>query len=379
MLRLLSRLVWRYAEIVADSPSPEMVLALAQHDEGATPSRIPEARVVRLAMPLAALAVLGMLASCARHDEQPSLANTAPVRVDGSSTVYLVSMAVAEELGRRQGLTAHVEESGTTGGFRKFCRGAIDVTGASRPIQRDEIDACKAAGVDFIELPIGYDGLAVVVNVRNEWVDRLTVAELRTMWAPEATNKVTSWHQIRDSFPDRPLHLFGAGGDSGTFDYFTQAIVGTQRASRTDYTGSEDDTVLVNGVAADDTALGYFGLAYVSHNTSELKLVPIDGGAGPIAPSKQTVANGSYQPLSRPLFIYVSAAAVRRPEVDRFVSFYLSAAHELAAEVGYVALPTNAGQLAQARYEARRTGSMFAGGAPTIGVTVEKLLEAQER
>lgn len=307
---------------------------------------------------------------------------TAPVRVDGSSTVYLVSKAVGEEVTQQGQAVVTVRQSGTTGGFKKLCAGDIDVSGASRPIQRAEIEMCKNNGIDFLELPIGYDGLAVAVSTNNTWVDALTTDELRRMWAPESAGKITSWRQIRASFPDRPLHLWGPGGDSGTFDYFTQAIVGVQRASRGDYHDSEDDTVLVDGIARDDFALGYLGYAYVMRNHDRLRAVPIDdgnprNGDGAIAPSARTVANGTYQPLSRPIFIYVSTAALARPEVARFVAFYLKVARELSAEIGYVALPLRADQLARERFEARRTGTLFGGGAPVIGVTMEKLLDAQ--
>ncbi len=309
--------------------------------------------------------------------------NATPVRVDGSSTVYLVSKIVSDEATKQGLVAAKVDESGTTGGFKKFCAGRIDISGASRPIQQSEMDACKAAGIDFIEVPIGYDGLAIVVNATNTWVDHLTVAELKRMWEPAAKGVITSWKKVRDSFPDRPLHLFGPGDQSGTFDYFTQAIVGTQRASRTDYTGSEDDAVLVQGVADDENALGYFGIAYL-RNQPKLRAVPIDdgdatNGDGPIAPSVQTVSNGTYQPLSRPIFIYVSVKALARPEVDQFVTYYLKAARELSAEVGYVPLPLHTDQLAQERYKARRTGTMFEGKAPSVGVTMEKLLDVEQR
>jgi phosphate transport system substrate-binding protein len=257
------------------------------------------------------------------HEARPAIGP--PVRVDGSSTVYLVSKAVAEEVEKQGTATAVVSESGTTAGFKKLCAGQIDVSGASRPIERIEIDACGKAGIAFIELPIGYDGLAIVVNGRNTWIDHLTTNEPRRMWSPEATSTITTWKQVRATFPDRPMHLFGPGKDSGTFDYFTQAIVGTQRASRTDYTASEDDMVLVRGILDDESALGYFGYAYVVRNRDKLLAVPIDDGTkdngdGPIAPSPVTIANGTYQPLSRPIFIYVSTTALARPEVDRFVA-----------------------------------------------------------
>jgi phosphate transport system substrate-binding protein len=322
-----------------------------------------------------------IVSACTRRPEpEAKAAIGTPVRVDGSSTVYLVSKAVAEEVGR-QGVVATVKESGTTGGFRKFCAGETDVSGASRPIEQSEMDACRKAGIDFIELPIGYDGLAVAVNEHNTWVDHLTVDELKKIWSPEAQGLVMSWRNVRPSFPNRPLHLFGPGHDSGTFDYFTQAIVGKQRASRSDYTSSEDDTVLVRGVKDDENALSYFGYAYVARNPG-LRAIPVDDGIktngdGPIAPSRATVEGGSYQPLSRPMFIYVSTAALQRPEVESFISFYLQVAHELSSEVGYFPLRSHADELAKERFKTRKSGSMFAGGTPAIGMTMEKLLEAQ--
>lgn len=326
-----------------------------------------------------------LLASCGKKDtsDPPAATKGDPVRVDGSSTVYLVSKIVSEEAAKQGIASATVSESGTTGGFKKFCAGEIDVAGASRPIQQSEINECKATNIDFVELPIGYDGLAIVVNEKNTWAEYLTVAELKRMWEPAAKDTITTWKQVRDTFPDRPLHLFGPGTQSGTFDYFTQAIVGTQRASRTDYTSNEDDAALVRGVADDENALGYFGVAYL-RNQPKLRALPInDGddsnGAGPVAPSAETVTKGTYQPLSRPIFIYVSMKSIGRPEVDRFVTYYLSAVRELGAEVGYYALPQRTGQLVQDRYKSRRTGTMFEGKAPSVGVTMDKLLDVEQR
>jgi phosphate transport system substrate-binding protein len=331
----------------------------------------------------ACLSLVLLLCGCSKHEEEAPPPKAAPVRVDGSSTVYLISKIVSEEAAKQGIVTATVNESGTTGGFKKFCAGEIDISGASRPIQQAEIDACKAAGINFIELPIGYDGLAIVVNAKNTWADHLTIEELKRMWEPGAKGTVTSWKQIRDAFPNRPLHLLGPDDQSGTFDYFTQAVVGTQHASRTDYTSNADDTALVRGVADDENALGYFGFAYL-RDQPKLRAVPIDdgdvsNGSGAVAPSAVTVANGTYQPLSRPIFIYVSVKASSRPEVDRFVTFYLQAARELSAEVGYISLPLHTTQLAVDRYKARRVGTMFAGNAPSIGVTMEKLLEVEQR
>jgi phosphate transport system substrate-binding protein len=301
------------------------------------------------------------------------------VKVDGSSTVFPISEAVAEEF-RSKG-DATVAASGTGGGFKKFCRGELDVTGASRPIKQSEADECKSAGIEFIELPVAYDGLAVVVNTKNDWVDHLTVAELKKMWEPEAQDKVGNWSQIRDGFPDKKLVLFGAGTDSGTYDYFTQAIVGKEHSSRGDYTSSEDDNTLVQGVAGDANAIGFFGFAYYVENKDKLKIVPIedgkdDNGKGPIAPSLESVADGTYQPLSRPIFIYVSVKALDKPAVQSFASFYVDQAAKLSGEVGYIPLPAKAYELVKQRLDAKKTGSAFAGGSQ-IGVTIEKLLESE--
>ena len=301
------------------------------------------------------------------------------VKVDGSSTVFPISEAVAEEF-RGKG-DATVAASGTGGGFKKFCRGELDITGASRPIKESEAADCKSSGIEFIELPVAYDGLAVVVNTKNDWVDHLTVAELKKMWEPEAQGKISNWSQIRDGFPDRKLVLFGPGTDSGTYDYFTQATVGKEHSSRGDFTSSEDDNILVQGVAGDANAIGFFGFAYYTENKDRLKLVPIedgndDNGKGPIAPSLETVADGTYQPLSRPIFIYVSTKSLEKGSVASFVEFYLEQAKLLAAEVGYIPLPDRAYELVEKRLDARTTGSAFGGGSQ-IGMTIEKLLESE--
>jgi phosphate transport system substrate-binding protein len=303
------------------------------------------------------------------------------VKIDGPSTVLPLSQAVGEEFHNAGKGDVVVGQSGTGGGLQKFCRGELDVTGASRPIKTSEADACKAAGIGFIELPVAYDGLAVVVSKKNTWVDHLTVAELKTMWAPESQGKVSKWKQVRPSFPDKELKLFGAGTDSGTFDYFTAAINGKEKASRGDYTSSEDDNVLVQGVAGADGGLAYFGMAYYVENQDSLKIVPIDdgkdeNGKGPVAPSEQTVRDGTYQPLSRPLFVYVSTKAIERPVVAAFAAFYVDNAAKLAKEVGYVPLPDKVIELTRGRLTAKKTGSVFAGGSQ-VGMTLEKLLESE--
>ncbi len=304
------------------------------------------------------------------------------VKIDGSSTVFLISQAVAEEMVRAGTAQVTVGSSGTGGGFKKFCRGELDITGASRPIKATEAAECKSGGVEWIELPVAYDGIAVVVHPSNTWVDHLTVDELKKIWAPEGQGSVTRWSQVRDGFPDKPLRLFGAGVDSGTYDYFTAAIVGKEHSSRGDYTQSEDDNTLVTGVAGDQGALGFFGYAYYAENKTKLKVVPIedgkpDNGAGPVAPSPQSIVDGTYQPLARPIFIYASVAATKRPEVDKVVSFYLDQAATLSPAVGYVALPPDVAELAKKRYVARKTGSVFGGGSK-VGVTLQQLLSSEQ-
>ncbi len=302
----------------------------------------------------------------------------AVIQIDGSSTVFPISQAVAEEFQKAKGGRVTVGLSGTGGGFKKFCRGEIAISDASRPIKDEEQQACKSAGIDFIELPVAYDGLAVMVHPSNDWVDHMTVGELKKIWAPEAQGKIMTWNQVRQGWPNKPLHLFGAGVDSGTYDYFTQAIVGKEHASRGDFTSSEDDNVLVQGISSDPAALGFFGYAYYQESKDKLKLVPIDdgkdaNGKGPITPSPETVENGTYQPLSRPIFIYVSSKALARPEVKAFVEYYLSSeGAALVREVGYIALPEKAYELARKRFAEGKTGSVFHGSK--VGVTVEELL-----
>jgi len=299
------------------------------------------------------------------------------IKLDGSSTVFPISQAVAGEFQKEKGGKVTVGISGTGGGFKKFCRGETAISDASRPIKDAEVEQCKAGGIDFIELPIAYDGLAIVVHKNNKWVDSMTPAELKTMWAPESQDKVKKWSQVRKGWPDKEFHLFGPGVDSGTYDYFTEAINGKEHASRGDFTSSEDDNVLVQGVSSDENALGFFGLAYYVENQDKLKLVPLDdgkddNGKGPIAPSQETVANGTYQPLSRPIFIYVNTKAIARPEVTAFVNYYIDKGPALVKEVGYIPLPDTAYKLVSKRFADKKTGSVFHGSK--VGVTVDQLL-----
>jgi phosphate transport system substrate-binding protein len=303
------------------------------------------------------------------------------VAVDGSSTVFPISEAVAEEFSRAHSTRVTVGASGTGGGFKKFCLGEIAISGASRPIKHEELDLCSTHGVEFVELPVALDGIAVVVHADNPWVDHMTTAELAKLWAPDAQDEIERWSDIRPDWPDAEIHLFGAGVDSGTHDSYPRAIVGKEHSSRGDYTSSEDDNMLVHGIAADPLALGFFGYAYYVENKAELKLVPIDdgkadNGVGPIAPSPATVRDGTYQPLARPVFIYVARSAADKADVAAFVDFYLERAPALIEEVGYIPLPDSAYRLVRSRFAARTLGSLFGGQGSQIGVSVEDLLQA---
>lgn len=293
--------------------------------------------------------------------------------IDGSSTVFPVSQAVAEEFMKEHpGVNITVNESGTGGGMKKFTAGEIEITGASRPIDSKEIEACQTNGIEFVEIPLAFDGLSVVVNPANTWVDHLTVEELKKIWAPES--KIDNWSQVRAGFPDVPLKLFGPGTDSGTFEYFTEAIIHTKKASRADYQASEDDNVLVQGVAGEKGGLGYFGYAYFVENKDKLKLVPVEAGSGPVAPSEATIADASYQPLSRPLFLYISKKTLSTDLGKALIDYYLGdKGLTLIGDVGYVPLPTGAYDMIKARVAAKKTGSLFAAGN-WVGSKIEEVL-----
>ena len=320
---------------------------------------------------IAAVSALAASGGCKKSDRSGRIA------IDGSSTVYPITEAVAAAFQKSDKTRVTIGVSGTGGGFKKFCAGETALSGASRPIKPSEVDACKKAGIDYVELPVAYDGIAVVVHPANTWVDKLTVAELKALWEPAAKGKISRWSQVRAGWPDTKIQLFGPGVDSGTYDYFTHAIVGTEHSSRPDFIASENDNVLVQGVAGDKGALGFFGYAYYVKNKDKLKLVPVDAGKGPVIPSPETVEKGVYQPLSRPIFIYVSVAAAKRDEVTRFVDFYLKNASTLVPQVGYMALPEKAYALVAGHYAKRKIGSLFGGGGSKIGVTVEELLAGQ--
>ncbi len=290
-------------------------------------------------LPLAIMAVAAVsLAACSSTaPTTPTLSGT--IEIDGSSTVYPITEAVAEEFRKvYPQVRINVGISGTGGGFKRFVVGETQISDASRPIKDSEKEQAKSNGVEWVEMPVAYDGLSVMVNPQNTWVTSMTVAELKKLWEPNSTIK--RWNQIRPEWPDQPINLYGPGTDSGTFEYFTEAIVGTAKSSRPDYTASEDDNVLVQGIAGDRNALGYFGFAYYVENQDKLKLVAIDGGKGAVLPSKQTIENGTYAPLSRPIFIYPNKAALARPEVKEFIRFYMTEGPALVSEVGYVPMPT---------------------------------------
>jgi phosphate transport system substrate-binding protein len=327
---------------------------------------------MKLIRSAAFLAVSGLLAGAAHAQV---------VKLDGSSTVYPISEAVAEEFqkSKKGAIKVTVGISGTGGGFKKFCRGETDISNASRPILKKEMEDCAKAGIKYFEVPVAYDALTVVVNPKSP-VKQLTVAELKTMWSPDSQGKVTKWNQINPAFPDAPLKLFGAGADSGTFDYFTEAINGKSKASRGDYTASEDDNVLVQGVQRDVNAIGYFGYAYYAENASKLKAVPVvnpkTGKA--VAPSMESVIDGSYQPLARPIFIYINEASFKKPEVKEFIAFYLKEGPALTKEVKYVPLPAKAYTVAAEHLAKGKLGTVF-GGEADVGVTIEDLMAREAK
>jgi phosphate transport system substrate-binding protein len=315
----------------------------------------------------AALAVL-FVTSGAAFAQQASASFT--IQIDGSSTVFPISEAVAEGFQQQtQGrIRVAVGESGSSAGLRRFCRGEIHIADSSRPIRSSEMAACAAAGIQYVEIPVAFDGITVVVHPSNP-IRSMTVAQLRQIWAPGS--RVNNFNQVGG--PNLTMQLYGPGSASGTFEYFTEAVNGTARSSRTDYTPSEDDNVLVQGVANNSGGLAYFGLAYYEENESRLRAVSIDNGNGPVAPTQATVRNGTYAPLSRPIFIYVNAAALRRPQVQQFVQYYINNASAISERVGYVALPAAAYQTYLQRAQRRQVGTAFAGRA-VIGASIEDVV-----
>ena len=292
------------------------------------------------------------------------------ISIDGSSTVFPITEAVAEEFGilAKGNVRVTVGISGTGGGFKKFCNSEIDISDASRPVKANEVNLCADAGIEFIEIPVAIDGLTVMVHPGNDFAQCMTIDELHTVWGPDSEDKITNWNQIRDGWPDQRLDLYAPGVDSGTFDYFTETVNGESQASRGDFTASEDDNVLVQGISGDRGSLGYFGYAYYAENTNRLKSVAIDGGNGCVTPTDETINNGTYAPLSRPLFIYVRRDSAEIPHVRAFVEYFLSAeGRQLVAEVGYIPFPDDVYDLALARFHNGATGTLFGGENPKKG------------
>ncbi len=309
----------------------------------------------------------------------PSLLAAPPVvKIDGSSTVFPVTEAVAEEFqkAKKGAVNVTVGISGTGGGFKKFCRGETDLANASRPISKKEMAECAKSGVRYYEMPIAYDALTVMVNPQNAFIKSMTIAELKKIWEPAAQGKINSWKDVNPAWPDQKIKLYGAGSDSGTFDYFTEAIVGKAKSSRGDFTASEDDNVLVQGISGDKGALGYFGFAYYIENQKKLKAVAIDGGKGPVAPTPENVDNGTYQPLSRPIFIYVSEKSLDKPEIRDFIDFYMKNAPQLVKEVKYIPLPAKAYAGNLEHVAKKKLGTVF-GGQNEVGLTIEQLMKRE--
>lgn len=306
------------------------------------------------------------------------IANASPiVKIDGSSTVFPITEAVAEDfqIAKRGAVRVTVGISGTGGGFKKFCRNEIDIVNASRPITPTEMEACKKEGVQYIEMPIAFDALTVVVNPKNTWSKTITTEELKKIWEPEAQGKVTNWNQINPAWPDKKIKLYGPGADSGTFEYFTEAIVGKAKSSRGDFTASEDDNVLVQGVASDIYALGFFGFAYYIENIKKINAVAVDSGNGGVLPSAATVENNSYKPLSRPIFIYVNAQSADKPEVSEYVNFYMKNAPELVTEVKYFPLSKAVYDLNIEHLNKKKVGTVFKGSG--INIKLEEILKLE--
>lgn len=329
----------------------------------------------------AAAMVFGLASIASLATPQLAMAQSV-IKIDGSSTVFPIAEAVAEEfqISKRGKVRVTVGIAGTGGGFKRFCRGETDISNASRPILKEEMEMCRKAGVRYIELPVAYDALTVVVNTQNTWAKALTPAELRKIWEPAAQGRITRWNQVRADFPAEPLMLFGPGADSGTFDYFTEAVNGRAKASRGDYTAAEDDNILVQGVARDINGIGYFGYAYYFENKDKLKALPIINPKTnqPVTPSAETVMDGTYQPLARPIFIYVNAASLQRPEVKEFIEYYMKSSEALIREVKYVPLPQKAYAYNMEVIQKLVLGTKF-GGENKVGLTIDELMKLEAK
>ncbi len=311
----------------------------------------------------------------------PATAQTKTIAIDGSSTVFPVAEAFAEEFQKltKGQIRVTVGISGTGGGFKKFCRGETDISNGSRPILKAEIEDCKKNGIEFIELPIAFDALTVAVSPKNNFIGNcITVAQLKKIWEPAAQGKIINWSDVDPKWPNTKISLFGAGADSGTFDYFTEAINGKAKATRSDFTASEDDNVLVQGIENDANSLGYIPYAYYAPHAKQMKALAIDGGRGCIFPSTEAVQRGEYNPLGRPLFIYVSRKSADKPEVQQYIEFIMTKGSPLVAEVKYLPLPDAAYAHALKSFKDRRVGSVF-GGVPEVGLSIEELMKREAK
>lgn len=334
----------------------------------------------------------GFLAACEVKSDQvdldvaeaaPKPVVVTPILVDGSSTVHLLSEAILDLYASHLTTDIKLEVSGTGGGFKKFCTKTTHINGASRPITAPESKLCEENGVQYVELPVAYDGIALVVPKANDWLESITVAELARIWSAQSENMVHSWRQVNPKYPEQAVHLYGPGLESGTFDFFNEAILGKEAHSRGDYKSSENDHELASLIADDAGGLGYFGLAYYRKYQDRLRLVALDdgngdNGSGAILPSPETVGSGQYAPLSRPLFLYIAKRDLERPEVSAFVQFYLKSARLVAPDVGYIGLGREVLHLASARLAQRKVGSVFSGVHSVVGLTIADLLQAEE-
>ena len=304
-----------------------------------------------------AVALLSVAASAPQSGSQLATLK-GEIRVDGSSTVYPITEAVAEDFSKAaKGVRTTVGVSGTGGGFKRFCKGETDISDASRPITKSEVETCKSANIEFVELPVAYDGLCIAISKQNTWATKLTVDQIRKIYSASGTAK--TWKDLDSAWPDRAIKVYSPGTDSGTFDYFKEVTVGRDGKVRSDMSVSEDDNVLVNGVAGDRDAIGYFGFAYFTENKDKLVAVAVDDGKGAVLPTDATILDGSYEPFSRPVFIYVNRKSADRPEIGAFVDFYLQQAAALSKEVGYTPLPESIYGTARTNWKARRTGTQF--------------------
>ena len=370
-----TRLILRFAAVLALTIFATAALACGSTPEAANPGSGSESSSQE-----------GSSSNAAPETEAPQtgasidFANLkGDITIDGSSTVYPVSEAVAEEFGLLTGGNVRVTVglSGSGGGFKKFCNGESDISSASRPIKQKEVDACLDAGIEYVEVPVAIDGLSVMTHPENTFINCMTIAELHTLWGPDAEGVITKWSQVRTGWPDEDIRLYGPGVDSGTFDYFTEVVNDEAASSRGDYTASEDDNVLVQGIGGGRNSLGFFGYAYYVENTDKLKLVGIDGGSGCVTPSNETIEDGSYQPLARPMFIYIREDALAKPHLAAYARFHLSEAggQALVRDVGYLPYPSSVYELAQERLDRRLTGTLFGGDNAQKGTVATVLSE----